>query len=168
MPRKTVRGVLTGGGDMAASMRPRPDAAENGPRRRPRAARAGCFNEAAARCRGKRLRAADPRAPGAVPASMRPRPDAAENTPSTTTPRRPPWCFNEAAARCRGKPAARRCCATGTGRRFNEAAARCRGKRPGTAPVRAHVREASMRPRPDAAENETMTAISDVAAPPLQ
>ena len=136
----------------SASMRPRPDAAEN-PRqnedrmtspvcfneaaarcrgKRPTASSAetshrGCFNEAAARCRGKPepgLRAAKPR----LLASMRPRPDAAENArlddaAELVNPR-----FNEAAARCRGKPGQ----TTPSGRRrrgFNEAAARCRGKR---------------------------------------
>ena len=39
--------------------------------------RAGRFNEAAARCRGKR--AATPADPDPAAASMRPRPDAAEN-----------------------------------------------------------------------------------------
>ena len=60
-----------------ASMRPRPDAAENGrcATRSGRPARG--FNEAAARCRGKREHAKD-LAEGKV-ASMRPRPDAAEN-----------------------------------------------------------------------------------------
>ena len=40
--------------------------------------RATRFNEAAARCRGKRLRQVQRGVPGGV-ASMRPRPDAAEN-----------------------------------------------------------------------------------------
>ena len=60
--------------------------------------------------------------------------------------------FNEAAARCRGK--------RGGGSRplygeagFNEAAARCRGKHPAGAHVLPDPR-ASMRPRPDAAEND--------------
>ena len=84
-----------------ASMRPRPDAAENPPAPAETPIRYECFNEAAARCRGKRTTS---------------RPEAA-----------PPNSFNEAAARCRGKrprpdgPAGRT-------RRFNEAAARCRGK----------------------------------------
>ena len=63
-----------------------------------------CFNEAAARCRGKR-------------AGRRRRPTA-------TAP-----CFNEAAARCRGKLAALGAVRRLVGRSFNEAAARCRGKR---------------------------------------
>ena len=53
MPRKTAGGILDPPKEATASMRPRPDAAEN-----PRADRADlrathCFNEAAARCRGK-------------------------------------------------------------------------------------------------------------------
>ena len=68
----------------AASMRPRPDAAENSGKSRPRPRSGSRFNEAAARCRGKR------RQPGAgIPpapiASMRPRPDAAENMSSSLT-----------------------------------------------------------------------------------
>ena len=57
MPRKTV-GILCilDIAPPAASMRPRPDAAEN-PKTRPTNARpATCFNEAAARCRGKPTR----------------------------------------------------------------------------------------------------------------
>ena len=101
--------------------------------RKTRIVKGGCpagaprFNEAAARCRGKRSR---------------------------WTTSCPGWssCFNEAAARCRGKrggsprgPAGRQ--------RFNEAAARCRGKQ--KTRVRRLLQEvaASMRPRPDAAEN---------------
>ena len=44
--------------DLAASMRPRPDAAENGRRRRAPAGTRSRFNEAAARCRGKHSTAA--------------------------------------------------------------------------------------------------------------
>ena len=63
--------------DAIASMRPRPDAAENSPSRKDATPSSTGFNEAAARCRGKR--------PVCVAvsrqrtASMRPRPDAAEN-----------------------------------------------------------------------------------------
>ena len=62
-----------------------------------------CFNEAAARCRGKLVTMLAARAE-LVDASMRPRPDAAENLHLEDIPR----CshtvgFNEAAARCRGK-----------------------------------------------------------------
>ena len=41
----------------------------------------------------------------------------------------------------------------GVGRRFNEAAARCRGKRTRFGRIRSGGIFASMRPRPDAAEN---------------
>ena len=109
-----------------ASMRPRPDAAENLSRGRERLLQRIGFNEAAARCRGKPSRSAA----------------------------RVLWRlgFNEAAARCRGKqtgPTDQR-----SGRTcFNEAAARCRGKRrQGRLLVASRLR-ASMRPRPDAAEN---------------
>ena len=62
--------------------------------------------------------------------------------------------FNEAAARCRGKHPDRHLGDEGQ-RRFNEAAARCRGKHHPFNHVgrRAH---ASMRPRPDAAENQVV------------
>ena len=78
MPRKTKSPASASFATTQASMRPRPDAAEN-PRRPARTGGrpASCFNEAAARCRGKRPRQAARRR------------------------RRP--CFNEAAARCRGK-----------------------------------------------------------------
>ena len=126
-------------------------------RRRPRRPAAG-FNEAAARCRGKqrghRGREAVDRA------SMRPRPDAAENGRHLRAAGREPAArFNEAAARCRGKRA-------GPGRpppacwRFNEAAARCRGKRRSRARPHRAGRLASMRPRPDAAENARSGARS--------
>ena len=62
---------------IAASMRPRPDAAENTVEQGRRLPPPGRFNEAAARCRGKLV------GPGRIErpprASMRPRPDAAEN-----------------------------------------------------------------------------------------
>ena len=65
-------------GSHAASMRPRPDAAENEGLPHVLPGMPAGFNEAAARCRGKlrqlRLDAA------ALAASMRPRPDAAENS----------------------------------------------------------------------------------------
>ena len=81
MPRKTDHGAGTAAVALErASMRPRPDAAEN-------------FGGGAG-----------PRA--AVAASMRPRPDAAENPSATGRPRsRRRGRFNEAAARCRGKHA---------------------------------------------------------------
>ena len=109
-----------------ASMRPRPDAAEN-PRLDHHAARRG---RASMRPRpdaaeNAALRGAEPAA--IEVASMRPRPDAAENARGAA--RRAPVdrCFNEAAARCRGKPAELH-----------------------VAPA---AERASMRPRPDAAEN---------------
>ena len=66
---------------------------------------------------------------------------------------RTPRGFNEAAARCRGK---RGIDAPGfvPVSSFNEAAARCRGKPAGRCASAARYRRASMRPRPDAAENE--------------
>ena len=52
--------------------------------------------------------------------------------------------------------------------RFNEAAARCRGKPPRSA-ARAHrARAASMRPRPDAAENAATKAMEGNADAVLQ
>ena len=62
-----------------------------------------CFNEAAARCRGK-PRVDRPLEGAAEDASMRPRPDAAENLSFIARPGQPAAGFNEAAARCRGKP----------------------------------------------------------------
>ena len=130
MPRKTVSRRSSDRPDGAgASMRPRPDAAENRSKPSVRHGNAVRFNEAAARCRGKpgptrRLTSVVCRA------SMRPRPDAAENRPGSPPARPRPRRFNEAAARCRGKPAAR-----------------------AAQPLAA--RAASMRPRPDAAENPT-------------
>ena len=61
-----------------------------------------CFNEAAARCRGKHDDADLPSSVDRL-ASMRPRPDAAENIAGGRMAIRPPTRFNEAAARCRGK-----------------------------------------------------------------
>ena len=141
---------VSASGGLLASMRPRPDAAENpGSPRRPPVRRAASM-------RPRPDAAENPvsarRDHGIRGASMRPRPDAAENAAtmregSGSLPR-----FNEAAARCRGKrkcPVRRRV----THPRFNEAAARCRGKHP----IRIRQNSssnASMRPRPDAAENE--------------
>ena len=152
---------------------PRKTAARAAPRRPFRR-----FNEAAARCRGKREHIRSEAGPAAR-ASMRPRPDAAENVGADRRGAGLRWRFNEAAARCRGKrrwrtgrtgcsgttrfneaaarcrgkhgpPAARgaesRCC-------FNEAAARCRGKPVQGTGGNCQTRSASMRPRPDAAEN---------------
>ena len=79
MPRKTHAARLAAVFDLRASMRPRPDAAENSithPQTAPQTF-AG-FNEAAARCRGKLTE--NVQRAGLTPlASMRPRPDAAEN-----------------------------------------------------------------------------------------
>ena len=62
--------------------------------------------------------------------------------------------FNEAAARCRGKLQGTWGRLTLVGRRFNEAAARCRGKRIRMCSEQ-ETETASMRPRPDAAENRS-------------
>ena len=79
MPRKTYgRGYGRGRG-VTASMRPRPDAAENLSRPAAESDATAGFNEAAARCRGKRVKA-DSDTDWAIAASMRPRPDAAENS----------------------------------------------------------------------------------------
>ena len=75
--------------------------------------------------------------------------------------------FNEAAARCRGK----RCAAPRPGPwapRFNEAAARCRGKPPERDRGRPVTAAASMRPRPDAAENFTFAGRPGSRGAPLQ
>ena len=55
----------------------------------------------------------------------------------------------------------------GVGGRFNEAAARCRGKRVRRALERG-LRVASMRPRPDAAENGMLTGVHATGASSLQ
>ena len=52
--------------------------------------------------------------------------------------------------------------------RFNEAAARCRGKRELRGAVLSAAGQASMRPRPDAAENLARTEQAIAAAAPLQ
>ena len=125
MPRKTDPPLRRRHPALDASMRPRPDAAEN-------SSRPAFF-------RTERK------------ASMRPRPDAAENARSGPRRRRRRRRFNEAAARCRGKRAPRRG-PSPPRRRFNEAAARCRGK-PFVDHLQIEKTQASMRPRPDAAEN---------------
>ena len=174
MPRKTPPRAPPAGERLAASMRPRPDAAENAAdhdlrdrpdpasmRPRPDAAenprfvcvvcgRSWGFNEAAARCRGKHggLDGSDRPARGFNEAAARCRGKRRRvRSPATFPPR-----FNEAAARCRGKRP-RRGDRRRPRRRFNEAAARCRGKRRGGHVGRLPLRPASMRPRPDAAEN---------------
>ena len=78
MPRKTDDQRADRGRRAGASMRPRPDATENVPRARGTTTTTS-FNEAAARCHGKRAHIV-----------------AVLSTPRTG--------FNEAAARCHGKP----------------------------------------------------------------
>ena len=82
MPRKTCGECDGYSGNGRASMRPRPDAAENA---------AAQAVDLVRLCR----------------ASMRPRPDAAENPVILGRSTAPYRCFNEAAARCRGKHTAR-------------------------------------------------------------
>ena len=158
MPRKTLPAAVSPPARAVASMRPRPDAAENVGGWGGDPFRAAGFNEAAARCRGKR------------PSSLR--------QPFTDH-----VGFNEAAARCRGKRGIHVQLAGQPFLRFNEAAARCRGKRPGVGPagrdrthgfneaaarcrgkldrrpVHGDARSASMRLRPDAAENVLLLAL---------
>ena len=141
-------------GHDVASMRPRPDAAENDAVDGVAGAAGGRFNEAAARCRGKHR----PRRHGepSSQASMRPRPDAAENWVMTV------YLDRAAAASMRPRPdAAENGAGTAAGRRprarFNEAAARCRGKPTVRVRVALPPPPASMRPRPDAAENARPT-----------
>ena len=135
-----------------ASMRPRPDAAENARRDTAHARSVRRFNEAAARCRGKpgrRERRPAVRRHGFNEAAARCR----GKHPARGTFQQPRQGFNEAAARCRGKPARPSpSLPSGERSRFNEAAARCRGKRLHRVSDRM-VALASMRPRPDAAEN---------------
>ena len=113
------------------------------------------FNEAAARCRGKRR--PGPRRERVQGASMRPRPDAAEN--SGRESRAVSMC--QASMRPRPDAAENAACTsscTHATRGFNEAAARCRGKRDRGGPDEGAGRGASMRPRPDAAENAGSSA----------
>ena len=149
MPRKTRAGRTKGRpprrfNEAAARCRGKPDADGADVHSDPR------FNEAAARCRGKRGDVVRAAVDGL--ASMRPRPDAAENMYAARTKANVPERFNEAAARCRGKP---RCSYRRPPRPacFNEAAARCRGKRDTRRSGDYRYYIASMRPRPDAAEN---------------
>ena len=82
---------------------------------------------------------------------MRPRPDAAENISPPLRGARAPTCFNEAAARCRGKLLLvyRTSPQTNASMRPRPDAA----ENGGIVHRRRHRRRASMRPRPDAAEN---------------
>ena len=126
MPRKTGAAPARAAVRPRASMRPRPDAAENAGRPARPATTAGGFNEAAARCRGKHEREADDTL-SATLASMRPRPDAAENAgPRAVREQR-------VDASMRPRPDA--------------------AENPVEGDVRRLVSRASMRPRPDAAEN---------------
>ena len=162
MPRKTPAVAATAiEGNTHASMRPRPDAAEN----QGRQAGWGCSLTRAS-MRPRPDAAENPvqhRGAGQTgPASMRPRPDAAENQARFAETYSPEHRFNEAAARCRGKPRTSRP-ASSVSSCFNEAAARCRGKPLDGSGLHSGVRQASMRPRPDAAENRRgKPSISDL------
>ena len=92
---ENLRDAKLEGGDVVASMRPRPDAAENARRHTPENGCPASFNEAAARCRGKRSH--DRSHDHTRDASMRPRPDAAENLPGDYSDR----AFSEASMRPR-------------------------------------------------------------------
>ena len=81
MPRKTPAGCGCGAAGRATSMRPRLDAAENVPWLGHFHYTYDHFNEAAARCRGKRSFYGF-RDHYARTTSMRPRLDAAENLPA--------------------------------------------------------------------------------------
>ena len=174
MPRKTYPASESSHMVEVASMRPRPDAAENAlDGGRPPATAIG-FNEAAARCRGKPF--VRRRQPGMHPASMRPRPDAAENVrpivpalPRARASMRPrPDAAENAqvfhdprpgkiAASMRPRPdAAENACAAGRARAGRYASMRPRpdaAENVRAAAAKTGIPEASMRPRPDAAEN---------------
>ena len=128
MPRKTQDGAVIGGVHEAASMRPRPDAAENtliarGFRGGPGGASMRPRPDAA-----ENVRVIDwPRI--GVTASMRPRPDAAENAGVA------PGAVRRGIASMRPRP---------------DAAENLRGPGRGDR----GTGRASMRPRPDAAEND--------------
>ena len=150
MPRKTAIRKSRRPRAPIASMRPRPDAAENARRR------VGVIPGAAASMRPRPDAAENCEEAGCLAcrpaASMRPRPDAAENSPIPAASTRGGTSFNEAAARCRGKHRFGRTW-RGCWPSFNEAAARCRGKPGRGTGEGAGLDYASMRPRPDAAEN---------------
>ena len=78
MPRKTPACAPRPASGRSASMRPRPDAAENAAPAAAAERLERSFNEAAARCRGKHSQEVGVRI-DLDHASMRPRPDAAEN-----------------------------------------------------------------------------------------
>ena len=126
--KPTGRG-LQPAGPRTASMRPRPDAAENRPRRRLRGRpdRAASMRPRPDAAENRPARPAAGRERRA--ASMRPRPDAAENhpyvsalfvAPPDASMRPRPDAAENRALRCATRPALSAC--------FNEAAARCRGK----------------------------------------
>ena len=144
----SILGVMR---DVPASMRPRPDAAENPVTRTGWDGSVTCFNEAAARCRGKR-RHEHGRGTIFQRASMRPRPDAAENA------RRHRTDVAEGTASMRPRPdAAENCEYRCDRRRGDRASMRPRPDAAENAPelgrLDPRLRPASMRPRPDAAEN---------------
>ena len=176
MPRKTSTAGSASRRSGRASMRPRPDAAENRLFTQTFTDAGSCFNEAAARCRGKRGSDRGPGRQRQAGASMRPRPDAAENGRAREPGARHPGCASMRPRPDAAENPARQLLQPGAqiasmrprpdaaenavsvprtaraARSFNEAAARCRGKHAvSDAPVR--PRPASMRPRPDAAEN---------------
>ena len=155
-----------GVGKRRASMRPRPDAAENAD------VAAGAVRRGIASMRprpdaAENLIGLNLTSWGSGIASMRPRPDAAENVRRRWVRMTPAAGFNEAAARCRGKRPLRPGAAVGS-RGFNEAAARCRGKRHRAEQWDDDPAGASMRPRPDAAENPSMPSGLSWIECPLQ
>ena len=85
MPRKTPTPLHSRSELVDASMRPRPDAAENPRYCCDRFMLLLRFNEAAARCRGKHALEGGG-VMSVTHASMRPRPDAAENEPRPKSP----------------------------------------------------------------------------------
>ena len=125
MPGKTGGVRPPPGGGRVASMRPQRNAGENGLTARLQGLWRRSFNEAPAKCRGKRREV------------------------DVVFPIR--RSFNEAPAKCRGKRAGRRS-ASGWKRRFNEAPAKCRGKQRNGIQL-AFAQHASMRPQRNAGEN---------------
>ena len=115
-----------------ASMRPQRNAGENAGIRKSRLVMRMRFNEAPAKCRGKR--------------SSRKRRNFAGR------------CFNEAPAKCRGKPVGVYGLLSRIFR-FNEAPAKCRGKRTDCPPDRGN-RRASMRPQRNAGENPDAVRVA--------
>ena len=149
MPRKTRATFYEDLKADLASMRPRPDAAENVHDHGDQRGGAGCFNEAAARCRGKP--GDDGVSPAWQDASMRPRPDAAENSIQQAEG------YWRRMASMRPRPDAAENVDGGGGDRA--AAVASMRPRPDAAENYNDMADdlvaqlASMRPRPDAAEN---------------